>query len=230
MRPLARLAVCLALAALLAACGEPAQAPVSIVVGRVATATGLATLTEPPGAELTTTATPSATLRPLTPTVSGLRTKTPLPGSPSPSPSATRRPGGGGAAATSTPTPAASGANGGSLDTRAHGVTGTLRMEAAERVYQRNEQMWFSWTVTNLTAADLNYGHIGVVQSAGGFHTSWSGSALRPRTTANWRDWVSFAAPGEYTLVLAICLSSAAECEGGGQWVDLTAPLAVTVQ
>jgi hypothetical protein len=181
------------------------------------------------GIEPSATPTASATVLQSTPTLSGLRTKTPVPGSPSPTPSATRRRGGG-AAATPTPTPEAPGANGGSLDTRVHGVTGTFRMEAADRIYSANEQMWFRWTVTNVTEADLTYGYIGVVPSSGAFHTSWSGSSLRARSTANWRDWVSFAAPGEYTLFLSICLSPAAECEGGGKWVDLTAPLSVTVQ
>ena len=212
----------------LAACGS-SPTPVSIVVGRVATATALATSTDVPQAAGTSP--PTATITPLaaSATASGLRTKTPVPaGSASPSPSATRRSGGGGAPPT--PTATAPSAGGGSLDTRAHGVSGTLRMEAVEHVYRTGEQMWFRWTVTNLTQADLNYGHIGVLLSSGEFHTSWSGSFLRPRSTANWRDWVPAAAAGQQTLVLAICLSSAAECENGGKWVNLTAPLVVTVQ
>lgn len=76
--PLARWLTLAAL--LLAACGGPAQEPVSIVVGRVATATGLATVTEPPDAELTTTPTATATTLAPTATLSSLRTKTPLPG------------------------------------------------------------------------------------------------------------------------------------------------------
>jgi hypothetical protein len=213
---------------LIASCSSP-QAPISIVVGSVATATGLPTVTEVPSAEVEAATPATATTRAPTPTISGLRTKTPVPGSPSPTPTATRRRGGG-AASTETPTAGAVGANGGSLDTRSHGVTGTFRLEAAQRVYQPNEQIWFRWTVTNLTEAALNYGYIGVVQSTGGFHTSWSGSFLRPRSTSNWRDWVSFSMPGEYTVFLSMCLSPAAECEGGGKWVDLTAPLSVTIQ
>ena len=225
-----RLAGWLALSAVLvAACGGASGAPVSIVVGSVATATGLATVTPLSDADLAATLTASVPTRVPTATLSGLRTKTPEASGPaSATPGPTRRPGGGGAAATMTPT--TPGANGGSLDTRAHGVSGTLRMEASERVYRAGEQMWFRWTVTNLTQANLHYGHIGVVRSGGDFHTSWSGSFLAPRATANWRDWVSATTPGEYTLVLSICLSSAAECEGGGKWVDLTAPLGVTVR
>jgi hypothetical protein len=215
------------LAALLPAACAPRNVPANIVVAQVATATGLATSTQPRDAELSITLTPSATTRAPTPTLSGLRTKTPVPsGSITLTPTATRR----GGAAPPTETPTGPAVNGGSLDTRADGVIGTLAMEKADRVYQTNEQMWLRWTVSNITANSLSYGHIGVVPSTGEFHTSWSGSTLRPHSNSNWRDWVSFSAPGEYTLVLAICLSPAAECEGGGRWVDLTAPLSVTVR
>ncbi len=44
------------------------------------------------------------------------------------------------------------------------------------------------------------------------------------------RNKVSFAAPGPQTLVLAVCLSSKDVCRAGGQWVNLSAPVVVTIE
>lgn len=215
---------------LLTACSGVSATPVSIVVRPLATATPLPSATPLSATDLAATLTASMpTLQP-TPTLSGLRTKTPVPGSPSPEPTATRRRGGGAApASTATPTSDPSLPGGGALDTRAQGVTGNLQMEATDRVYQAGEHMWFRWTVTNLGTAPLSYGYIGVLLSTGEFHTSWSTSSLDGKKSANWRDWVSFSAPGDYTLVLAICVSPASQCSSTGQWINLTAPLGVRV-
>jgi hypothetical protein len=220
-------------AALLAGCatGPQASAPDSIVVGQVATATSLASITP--------TSTPAALLSPMptsllptaTPTDSDVRTKTPAPGTAgptptsTPSPSRTRRPGGGPDATATSPASV-----GQAPDTSAYGVTATFFLESDKSAYKPGEHVWFDFTLTNLKALPYTYGAVGVILADGSFHTSLSGSSLDAQERLTWRDWVSFSAPGDQRLVLAMCISPKDECRTGGTWVNLSAVVAVKVE
>jgi hypothetical protein len=199
---------------LLSACAAPTAPAVSmnVVVEPVATATGLTAVTFTPTAELS--ATPSAVMAMETATDTGLRTKTPVPGS---QPSLQ-------------PSPSTPGAIGPAPDTSAYGVTALLSLELPGRTYRPNQKIWFRFEITNLTDVELTYGFIGVVISDGRFHTSWSGSSIGASSRLNWRDWVSVRERGDYTLTLSMCVSPKEECQAGGTWVNLSAAVPITVR
>ncbi len=216
-------ATLLVLGLLLAGCGAVRSQPEGIVVRLVDTATVPAISLPTYGVDLSTTAPGGQATQ--TPTDSDVRTKTPDPNAtPMPTPTRTRRPGSG-AGPSATPIGV-----GPAPDTRAYGVTATFHLEAAKAAYQSSEWVWFRFSLTNLTDAPLNYGAVGVILPDGSFHTSLSGSSLAAKETLPWRDWVSFAAPGPQTLVLAMCLSPKDVCRAGGQWVNLSAPVSVTIE
>jgi hypothetical protein len=206
---------------LLASCNPVQSAPEGIVVRLVDTATVPVISLPTYAADLSLTA-PTDLATP-TPTDSEVRTKTPDPNL-RPSPTATRRPGAGPEV---TATAASAGA---ALDTRAHGVVAAFHLEAAQATYQPGERVWFAFTLTNLKEMPLDYGAVGVILPDGSFHTSLSASSLAAQETLPWRDWVSFSELGQQTLVLAMCLSPKAVCLGGGQWVNLSAPVPVMIQ
>ncbi len=212
----------LALGLLLAGCGAVGSRPEGIVVRIVDTATVPAISLPTYAAGLSGTAPGDWATE--TPTDSGVRTKTPEPGTPGPAPTRTRRPGSG-ASLSATPIGV-----GQAPDTRAYGVTATFYLEAAKSVYQPSERVWFGFTLTNLKDAPLDYGAVGVILPDGSFHTSLSASSLAAQETLPWRDWVSFSAPGQQTLVLAMCFSPKDVCRAGGQWVNLSAPVPVNVE
>jgi hypothetical protein len=231
----------LLLAVVLAACAPATPTPFSIVVGQVDTAT------PPPSSTPTATETATPTETPLppsaTPTDSPLRTKTPgptiTPGpigtlapTDTPAATATRTRGPVSAPATRTPTAVPGGARaaiGPAPDLSAHGLAVTFQLEGRGRVFSAGQKMWFRMTVRNLTEDVLRYGYLGVAVSNGHFHTSWSGSSLQPQGVLNWRDWVSVDEPGDYTLTLAMCLSPLDDCQGGGRWVNVSAPVPITI-
>ena len=82
----------------------------------------------------------------------------------------------------------------------------------------------------SMSDAELKYGFIGVAVSDGRFHTSWSGAALAANSTLNRRDWVSVPETGDYTITLTMCLSAKEECPTTGTWVNLSAPVPVTIR
>jgi hypothetical protein len=209
---------------LLAACGVTATPPAGIVVQAVATATVPPISLPAYGADLS--ATPTTNLPTLTPTDSEVRTRVAPPGTPSPSPTRTRRAVSSQAGATPTLPPSPIQAP----DTSAYGVAATFFLEVSKPDYRPGEHIWFDFTLTNLTAAALAYGEVGVVPGNSTFHTSLSGSSLSANERLAWRDWVSFSTPGDQTLVLAMCFSPKDECRTGGIWVNLSAPLVVHVK
>lgn len=238
----------LGVVALLAGCAPAAPAmptPFNIVVQVLDTATpppsatALATATGTPTGTATRTVTPIPPT--LTPTDSEVRTKTPDPkatrpptstsvpsDTPTPTPVRTRAP-----QATRPPTATKSGATaaiGPAPDTSAYGVTGTFTLEGRSRTFKSGQKIWFRLVVTNLTESELKYGYLGVVVSNGSYHTSWSGSSIKSLGKLQWRDWVSVAEPGDYTLTLAMCLSPQDECSSAGStWVNLSAAVPITI-
>lgn len=221
----------------LAACAVPpadATGPLNVVVGRVATATGLATSTRTPTPALTPTASATAAVPTPTPTLARLRTKTPAPTASAtntvPTPTRTRPRA---IPPTVTPSLTPGGAQAGigpAPDTSGRGISATFNLEGRSRTFKVNQKIWFRLRITNLTEAALPYGFIGVAISDGRFHTSWSGASLAANGTLNWRDWVSLPAPGDYTLTLAMCFSPKDVCPVAGDWVNLSAPVPITVK
>ncbi len=161
-----------------------------------------------------------------TPAASAVQTQTPPPGTPTATATSTRRPGGGGGPGPTATLPADFGP---APDTSAYGVTATFGLESDKAAYSLREHVWFDFTLTNLKAVPLAYGAVGVIMPDGSFHTSLSGSALDAQQRLSWRDWVSFSARGDQTLVLAMCISPKDECRTGGQWVNLSAPVVVRI-
>jgi hypothetical protein len=221
---------------LLGACAAPSAAsgPLNVVVAPVATATGLATVTPTPVALLSPTASATLAVPTRTATAARLRTKTPEPTSTptNTAPTATRT-----RAPVIPPTRTATATPGGARagigpapDTSRHGVSATFNLEARSRTYRPDQKIWFRMQITNLTDAELKYGFIGVAVSDGRFHTSWSGAALAANSTLNWRDWVSVPETGDYTITLTMCLSAKEECPTTGTWVNLSAPVPVTIR
>jgi hypothetical protein len=211
-----------ALSLLLAACGATVTPPVGIVVRAVATATVPAISLPAYGADLS--ATPTGDQPTLTPTDSEVRTSVAPLGTPGPTPTSTRRPASGQGATPTLP----AGPNQ-APDTSAYGVSATFFLETPKPDYKPGEHIWVDFTLTNLTAAPLAYGEVGIVLGNGSFHTSLSGSSLLGNEHLSWRDWVSFSSPGDQTLVLAMCFSPKDECRTGGTWVNLSAPLVVRI-
>jgi len=215
------------LSLLLAACGAAASTPTGIVVRVVDTATvpAINLPTHDPDA---LSATAPSDLATLTPTDSGVRTKTPAPGMSSPTPPTTplrtRRPGSGPDATATLPA-----SLGPAPDTSMYGVTATFGLEADKAAYAPGEHVWFDFTLANLKAVPLAYGEVGVILPNGSFHSSLSGSSLSANERLSWRDWISFSAAGDHTLVLATCLSTVDECRTGGTWVNLSAPVLVKI-
>lgn len=221
------LAKWLGLSLLLAACGPVTATPAGIVVEVIASATlpGIELPTYPAGARPTNTAAPAVREPTPTPTDSGLRTKTPDPNATAaPSATRTRRPGSAGAE-TATPT-----VPGQTLEAGTHGVRATFGLEAPAPAYAPDERVWLQFTLTNLSDDRLSYGAVGFILPNGSFHTSLSGSSLAANETLPWRDWVSFAAPGDYAVTLAMCFSPKPECYSGGRWANLAAPVVVTIK
>jgi hypothetical protein len=103
-------------------------------------------------------------------------------------------------------------------------------LDARSRTYRPNQQIWFRFTITNLTGSELDYGIIGIMISDGRFHTSWSAASLAADGALTWRDWVSVSKRGDYSLTLAMCFASKAECQAGGAWANLSAPVPFTVK
>ena len=219
----ARLALTVA-AVLLVACGATLPTPTGIVVRAVATATVPVISLPAYGTDISPSATAPSDPPTQTPTDSDVRTNTPPPETPSPTPTGTRRPGGGPAATATAPA-----AVGPAPDTSAYGVSATFGLESAKSAYKPGEHVWFDFTLTNLAALPLNYGEVGVILPNGSFHTSLSASSLQGSERLSWRDWVSFAAPGDQTLVMAMCFSPKDECRTGGTWVNLSAPVLVRI-
>lgn len=214
----------LMLSLLLVACQAVAPTPAGIIVRVVDTATVPAISLPAYGTDLSPSATAPSDLATRTPTDSDVRTKTPPPGTPALTPTSTRRPAGGPGATATSP------ANiGQAPDTSAYGISATFGLESPKPAYSPGEHVWFDFTLTNLKPLPLTYGAVGVILADGSFHTSLSGSALSGNERLAWRDWVSFAAPGDQTLVLAMCISPKDECRTGGTWVNLSAPVLVKI-
>jgi len=218
-----------ALSLLLAACGAAIPTPAGIIVGAVDTATVPAIHLPTYDPNLSPSATAPAPGDPATqtPTDSDVRTSTPPAETSGVLATSTRRPTNGlGPAATAT-LPAGVGQ---APDTSAFGVAATFGLESDKAVFSPGEHVWFDFTLSNLTALPLAYGEVGVILPDGNFHTSLSGSALTGGERLVWRDWVPLAATGDQTLVLAMCFSPKDECRAGGRWVNLSAPVIVTIR
>jgi hypothetical protein len=220
----------------LAACAPPpaATVPLHVVVGQVATATGPATRTATPTPIQSPTPSVAVAGPTPTPTPARLRTKTPAPTtSPTqtvPTPTRTRPRA---IPSTPTPTPTPGGARAGigpAPDTSGRGVSATFNLEGRSRTFKVDQKIWFRLRIANLTEAELPYGFIGVAVSDGRFHTSWSGASLAAGGTLTWRDWVSVPAPGDYTITLVMCFSAKEVCPSMGDWVNLSAPVPVTIK
>jgi hypothetical protein len=215
-----------AAAMLLAACAVRPPTPTGIVVQAVASATRPAISLPAYGTDVALSATAPSDLATQTPTDSDVRTKTPPPETPSATPTGTgtRRPSGGPAATATLPVSV-----GPAPDTSAYGVSATFGLETPKSAYRPGEHVWFDFTLTNLKALPLDYGEVGVILPNGSFHSSLSGSSLSANERLSWRDWVSFSSSGDQSLILAMCISTVDECRTGGTWVNLSAPVVVSI-
>src|SRR5260221_11519880 len=128
--------VFLALSLVLTACGGAIPVPAGIVVGAVDTATVPAIHLPTYDPNLSTSPTVPRDLPTLTPTDSGVRTKTPPPGTPVLTLTRTRRPG---AALGATATPVASDVQ--APDTSAYGVNATFGLEGGKAAYRPGEHV-----------------------------------------------------------------------------------------
>jgi hypothetical protein len=222
-----RLVRLIALNLLLAACGAALPNPANIIVRAVDTATV-------PAIHLPTydpNYSPSATAPgdPATqmPTDSDVRTNTAPVETASAITASTPGPNSGHGPAMTATAPAALGQ---APDPSADSVSATFGLESAQPTYKPGEHVWFDFTLSNMTASPILYGEVGVILPDGSFHTSLSGSSLSAREVLPWRDWVSFPAVGDQPLVLAMCFSPKDECRAGGRWVNLSAPVIVTIK
>ena len=219
------------LSLLLVACGAAIPTPPGIIVGAVDTATvpaiHLPTYDPYLSPSATAPSDPASDSATQLPTDADVRANPPPAGTPSAAAASTRRPDSGpGLDATATLPAAVDQAP----DASAFGVSATFGLESTKPAYKPGEHVWFDFTLSNLTALPLPYGEVGVILPDGSFHTSLSGSALSAQERLPWRDWVSLAAAGDQPLVLAICFSPKDECRAGGTWVNLSAPVIVTIR
>ncbi len=123
-----------------------------------------------------------------------------------------------------------------------HGIVGTLNLCEARTTYSVNDRICVIEKIYNSTNHNVDYGILGVnaANLTGGpswFQSSWTGTlTLNPNCTGpvgtcggQWDDGFKLSA-GTYQFTLAICYSSVATCQGGGEWETLTAPITVVVQ
>ncbi len=115
-----------------------------------------------------------------------------------------------------------------------HGITGKLELRDGRTDYGVGEDVWFRFSVTNVSGDAVQaYSILGVAASTGQFQSSWTGNNLRlPRgETLNWEDKIALASPGTHSLVLAMCFSKLSECQGPqGEWENISPPVIVNVR
>ena len=130
----------------------------------------------------------------------------------------------------------------------AHGIVGDLQLCDTRTTYAPGERICIVEKIYNASNKSVDYGILGVnaVNTSGGaswFQSSWTGSgqpggwlSLLPNCTGPvgtcdgpWEDGFKLNA-GTYQFTLSICYSSLKNCQGGGDWETLTAPITVVVQ
>lgn len=96
------------------------------------------------------------------------------------------------------------------------------------------EDVWFKFAVTNVEGgATVTYSILGVAASTGQFQSSWTGDNLRlgRGETLNWEDKIAISSPGTHSLILSMCFSKLADCQGPqGDWENVSPPLMVNVR
>jgi hypothetical protein len=168
-----------------------------------------------PGVTPTQTEAPEPTTTPL-PESTVLPTETPLPteapeptNTPEPAPSSTPAP---------SPTPTLPPADFRGIVPNAYTVVD------APGPFDANEEIWFSFDVTNGSGHVIGYNALGTwVEETGQFQKSWSYSTLQPGENLPWDDHIHIPEPGTYNLWLAIEFSD-------GTGVQLMGPVTVSVQ
>jgi hypothetical protein len=161
-----------------------------------------------------------------------------LPASATPSATATRRP----AAVTLPPAPTptsdaawSTGKGGG-----AHGVTGSLSLNAKTTTFKAGSRVVYTMILNNTTGAKVRYGILGVgaYPLEGGsvvFGVAWD-AAVTPNGYLElapggfrWSTYIIPVVPGRYAVHIGMCFSLYPDCGSSGDWESLSPDIFITV-
>ncbi len=114
----------------------------------------------------------------------------------------------------------------------AHGLAANLRLAAERTVYAPGEEVAFVLTADNTAAQAIAVGLVGLKTEPGGaFKASASGTAIAAGAVLTVEDRLTFPAPGAYTVIPAICFSSAEACpQTGADWEEFAPGVVVEVR
>jgi len=102
----------------------------------------------------------------------------------------------------------------------AHGVIGRLRTRDGRNDFAVNEEVFFTFEVENPGDGDVRFGILGLkANNDVPFQTSWTSDVYDHKFIAHQTfrndDRIIFAAPGTYTVRLAVCFATYNDCRGG---------------
>lgn len=123
--------------------------------------------------------------------------------------------------ATNTPVPAATATPAPTQVTSTRGlIVNSFVIEDAPGPYNKNEQIWYSWDITN-TGGEISYEGLGVyIKQKDKFKIAWTSQKRVPDT---YRSNFKIDDDGTYKIYLRICFTSS-DC------VDLAGPISVTIE
>jgi len=93
------------------------------------------------------------------------------------------------------------------------------------------QDIWFTFQVTNITDASVDFGLVAAHTDVGFTAKSYSGPLGPHKVIGPWEDHLNINTPGTYQVYLGICLASNSECVNGSPpWSRLSGNITVVVQ
>jgi hypothetical protein len=95
-----------------------------------------------------------------------------------------------------------------------------------------NQDIWFEFSATNISAAPISFGGLGAVWETGA-QASWGdGDIIQPGGAIVWNDHLNIPSPGTYHVRLGVCrLATRTQCHQNlGQWETLSDSITVVIQ